>query len=69
MSDRPCNFCDWQRMEQRGCRRATAAERKQLWEEEEDEAFNQAFDSGVVIVDKDGKFACWFMALPDHCCC
>ncbi len=67
MSDRPCNFCDWQQMKRRGCRRATKADRERLWDK--DEEFDDAFGPGVLIVNKDGEFACWFMELPDHCCC
>ena len=67
MSDRPCNFCNWQRMKKRGCKRATAAQRKRIWDD--GKAFNAAFGPGVLIVDKEGKFACWFMELSDHCCC
>ncbi len=67
MSDRPCNFCDWQRMKEEGCRRATKADRTRLWEE--DKEFDDAFGPGVLVVNKAGEFACWFMELPSHCCC
>ena len=69
MSDRPCNFCNWQRMKESGCRRATKADRIVMAEWEDDEEFVDAFPGGVVIVEKDGKFACWFAELPNHCCC
>lgn len=70
MSDRPCNFCNWQRMKKEGgYRRATRADRIVMAEWESDEEFCEAFPSGVVIVDKDGKFASWFAELPSHCCC
>lgn len=54
-------------MKKRGCRIATEEERKTLWEAED--RFTAAFGPGVVMVDKDGKLAAWFMELPDHCCC
>jgi hypothetical protein len=38
-----------------------------LWEK--NEKFDSAMGAGVVIVDKDGNFAAWFMELPDRCCC
>ena len=60
-------------MKEDGCRRATRDEHRALWETEETadvvDAFTASFGSGVTIVDKDGKFASWFMELPSHCCC
>ena len=67
LSDRICNYCSWQSMKRQGYRKATPAERKKLWES--DPEFEATFGAGVVIVNKKGEFACWFMELPDHCCC
>ncbi len=64
-----CNFCSWQRLKASGFRRATNVERKTLWDDEDNDDFAEAFGEGIVIVDKDGKFSCWFMELPSHCCC
>jgi len=71
-----CNYCTYQSMLKRGCRKATEAERKKVWNTQKDKNkadqdadFEKAFGPGVVIVDKDGNFASWFMELPDHCVC
>jgi len=62
-----CNFCTFRAMKRRGCHSASRAEREALWEK--NEKFDSALGAGVVIVDKDGNFAAWFMELPDRCCC
>ena len=63
-----CNYCDWQRLKGLGYRKATEDERKILWDTD-DPSFGEQMGAGVVIVDKHGKFAAWFMELPDHCTC
>jgi hypothetical protein len=61
-----CNYCNWQQMKKQGYKIATAERRKKLWEEHVGEDVQKL---GVVIVDKEGKFACWLMSLPNHCSC
>ena len=63
-----CNYCHWQRMKKYGFRRATRKEQKRLWKVRPEHK-GTIIDGGVVILDKDGKFACWFATLPKHCCC
>ena len=70
MSD--CNYCTWQRLKRRGYRKATSEERKRMWDSDvskEDQGVATLCSGGFVYVDKNGKFAGWFMELPDHCCC
>lgn len=64
MSDRECNYCTWQRLKERGYRIATPKERL-VW----DKPGQPLSGTGVVIVSQKGKFARWFMELPNHCCC
>ncbi len=65
-----CNYCSWQSMKRRGYRKATAAERKKLWDEKvKADGFADRFSTGVVIVNAKGEFTSWFMELPDHCYC
>jgi hypothetical protein len=60
-----CNYCDWQDMKRRGYKKATAEQRREVWDKK-GEPYTGA---GVVIVDRAGKFAAWFMSLSDHCVC
>jgi len=62
-----CNWCHWQRMKKKGYKIATREEAKKAWKSSDD--FNKAFGHGVTILDADGNFACWFMELPERCCC
>ena len=63
-----CNYCNYRRMLRQGCRIATPQERKDLWDKDSKE-FTASMGTGVVMVDKDGKFASWFMELTNHCVC
>lgn len=56
-----CNFCDWKRLEKKGYRIATKDDLEKMKE--------KGFEGGVVMVNQQGEFACWFMSLPKHCCC
>jgi len=63
-----CNYCSWQQLKKRGCRIATAKDRKE-WNDNTSVEFESAFGAGTVIVNKEGKRVSWMMELPDHCCC
>ncbi len=59
-----CNYCNWQRYKKLGHRIARGAERKKVWTTD-----GVLEPRGVVVIDKQGKFVCWFAELPKHCCC
>lgn len=69
-----CNYCKWHAMKgaRKGYRIAQASERAKVWDNAEQRKggkFSQTFGSGVVIVDREGNFVCWFMELPERCAC
>ncbi len=54
LGEGPCNFCTWRKMSKRGYRIDPDAKN---------------INGGVTVVNENGEFVAWFMALPDHCCC
>ena len=65
-----CNYCTYRRYLVKGYRKATAKERKKLWDDKKGtKEFTQEFGTGVIIVNQAGEFVSWFMELPSHCCC
>ena len=68
MSDRPCNYCTFQQMKRTGHHIANPKQREDLWDAEMRKE-NLPTGDGVVVVNKQGEFASWFMELPSHCCC
>lgn len=60
-----CNYCTLQALKRDGCRLASRQEIAKL---NEDQAADERL-SGTVVIDRDGKFVAWFMALSDHCAC
>lgn len=74
MSDRPCNYCEWQRMKRRpGYAIASDEDVAQMRHDDARELRALMRDGWTIVVARDERdrvsFRCAFMELPDHCCC
>lgn len=67
VSDRPCNFCEWQRLKHKYRGRGPRLVTDPLVDERTGRV---AFAGGVRVVLKDGTdLGHWFAEVPDRCCC